>query len=266
MTRSARRVRIVLAYDGTAYAGWQIQPERPTVQGVIRDALARIQGSGAVQVRGAGRTDAGVHAAGQVADAEIRSRLGDDDLRHALRRVLPRDIRPRDVRTVDPSFHSQYLARSKTYVYRVDRTRDGDPFVARYAANEPRELDLDAVQDGLRRLPGTRDWTGFAGSACDKDDRVRTLTEASWSAAAPGVLSFRFTADGFLTHMVRNIVGTLLEVGTGRFRPERVDEILERRDRTLGGTVAPARGLCLLRVRYDGFEDPDPGPWPFGFL
>lgn len=264
MTPDARRVRIVLAYDGTAYAGWQIQPDLPTVQGVVRDALTRIQGGGTVKVRGAGRTDAGVHATAQVADAEVRSRLDDDDLRHALRRILPDDVRPRAIRTVAPSFHSQYLARSKTYVYRIDRDRDGDPFLARFTAHVPHELDLEAMNDALSRLPGTRDWSGFAGAACDKDDRIRTLTEATMSEPAPGVLSLRFSANGFLTHMVRNLVGTLLEVGTGRFEPARVDTVLERRDRTLGGAVAPARGLCLSRVRYDGFDDPEPGPWPFG--
>jgi len=247
-----RRVRIDLAYDGTDFAGWQVQPGARTVQGVLCAALSRIQGGGAVGVRGAGRTDAGVHARGQVADAAIVTRLDDAGLLRSLASILPWDVRPLALRTVSPDFHSRFQALAKTYRYRLDRSPTGDPFLARHALFHPHALDHAALADALGRLPGRRDWSGFAGAACASADRVRCLTEASYEEPDARTGWFTFSADGFLNHMVRNLVGTLLEVARGSFAPERIEEILARGERGLAGPTAPARGLYLERVVYSG--------------
>ena len=264
MTSQARRLRIDLAYEGTEFAGWQVQPGLRTVQGVIEETLGRLQGGSPVRVRGAGRTDAGVHARGQVADAELAVRLDDAALCRALSGMLPEDVRPLRVTSVDSGFHSRRDALSKCYRYTLDRTASGDPFRARYSWHYPGELDQEALADGLARLPGRRDWSGFAGAACAVQDRMRRITVATYHEPSPAEGVFTFCADGFLNHMVRNLVGTLLEIARGRYPPGRIDEILEAGDRTLAGPTAPARGLCLEQVLYpdqkgDVFQTPFSG-------
>jgi tRNA pseudouridine38-40 synthase len=250
VTPKIRRIRIELAYDGTDFAGWQFQEGERTVQGELEQVLSRIQGNRPVRVRGAGRTDAGVHARGQVADCELTSRRGDDYLGNALRRMLPTAIRVISVCTVPSSFHARNGTVSKTYRYRLDRSRYGDPFLNRYALHIKRDLDVKRLQAALCRLPGKRDWSGFAGSKCEVADRVRTLTEASFVEGPHHEASFTFVADGFLTHMVRNIVGTVLDVERGRFPVEWIDRILTTGDRNLAGPTAPPQGLCLEHIDY----------------
>ena len=148
------------------------------------------------------------------------------------------------------SFHSRKQALSKTYVYRLDRSRHGDPFAARYRLHYPHRLDVDRLASAMRELPGCRDWSGFAAAACDKLDRVRDLTEAKLGQSATERLELTFTADGFLQHMVRNLVGTLLEIGGGRMSPASLAEVLESGDRNRAGPTAAAHGLCLVLVRY----------------
>lgn len=250
MSAPPRRFRFDLAYDGTAFCGWQVQPRERTAQGVLEECLTRLQGGQPVRVRGAGRTDAGVHARQQVADARLRTSLGEAELGRALGSMLPEDLRPLRVRVVPEAFDSRRDALSKTYRYRLDRSPQGDPFAARYALHHSGPLDLEAMQDALRRLPGRRDWSGFAGSACAVRNRVRDLSEASYDDREEQEGWFSFTADGFLTHMVRNLVGTLLEVGRGRFEAGRIDRILAEGDRSLAGPTAAARGLILWKVVY----------------
>lgn len=269
MSLGSRRVRIDLAYDGTEFHGWQLQPRDRTVQGELERALSRLSGGARVPVRGAGRTDAGVHARGQVADALLPERLGDGEVLRALSRILPPDVRVRGVRTVRRTFHAWHDARTKTYAYRLDRSDHGDPFLARFTLHRPGEIDRAAIEEGLRKLPGRKDWSGFTDSRCDKEDRVRTLFEARYREGG-AVAVFEFRADGFLTRMVRNLVGTLLDVGEGRIPPGRIDEILESRNRGLAGATAAARGLSLERVEYDPADAAGPaarvgrseeGPW-----
>jgi len=250
VTESVRRVRIDLAYDGTDFFGWQVQPGKRTAQGAVEEALARIEGNRPVRVRGASRTDAGVHARGQVADAEVTTRLDDEALLDRLAGILPDDLRPVRLRTVDPAFHSRKHAIAKTYRYGIDRSPQGDPLLFRYALHVRRLPDREAMEAALRLLPGRRDWAGFAGAASEVEDTVRTLTVARYDDLASGHAAFTFEADGFLNHMVRNLVGTLLDVARGRFEAERVSRVLESGDRTLAGPTAPARALCLERVRY----------------
>lgn len=257
MTVSGRRIRIDLAYDGTAYHGWQVQPGVGTVQGIVEEALGRVLGGVAVRVRGAGRTDAGVHARMQVADAWIEARIDDRAIGRALAGMLPADVRPRSVRTVPPEFDARRSALWKTYVYRLDLSPHGDPFASRFALHHPHALDRDAMRDALARLPGRRDWSGFASAACEVEDRVRHLMDARWLEDGEGGGAFVFRADGFLTHMVRNLVGTLLEIARGRFVPDRIDAVLAAGDRRLAGATAAPRGLCLHRVDYGGGDSRD---------
>jgi tRNA pseudouridine38-40 synthase len=255
-----RRVRIDLAYDGTDFAGWQFQPGQRTVQGLLEDELTRLAGGDPVRIRGAGRTDSGAHARGQVADTEFTKRLDDERLAHALRSVLPRDVRPLRVRSVEPGFHSCLSALRKTYVYQLDLSVCGDPFRSRYALHHPKPLELDAIRRGLALLAGKRDWSGFTASSCTIEDRVRTLKTACLETPTASTARFRFECDGFLTHMVRNIVGTLLKIGRGRMPVSRIREILETGDRGLAGPTAAAHGLCLLGIVYPGEVDEDAPP------
>lgn len=250
MSRDSRRVRIDLAYDGTDYCGWQLQPNARTVQGVVETALAELHGGRRIALRAASRTDSGVHAHAQVADCVVGVDLDDAALGYALGRLLPADVRPLCIRTVPDEFHSRKHALRKCYRYRIDRTRRGDPFTVRYALHHPASLDDARLGEALTRLPGRRDWTGFTTPRSDKENPVRELTAAvlEGSSASESVLVFE--ADGFLRYMVRNIVGTLIEIGKGRMPVERVSEILDRRDSGLAGPCAPAHGLHLWRIDY----------------
>jgi len=247
---ASRRIRLDLAYDGTEYAGWQVQPGARTIQETVEQALTRLQSGRPARIRGAGRTDAGVHARCQVADCLVTTPRADDQLHYRLRRMLPMDIRPLAVCTTSADFNAQHDALAKTYRYHLDLSRQGDPFRARYALHYPYPVDVDLIQRALALLPGRRDWSGFAGSACDVRDRVRTMTEAGFTENGAGAARFSFTADGFLNHMVRNLVGTLLDVGRGRLPVESMERALASGDRTEAGPAAPARGLCLERITY----------------
>jgi tRNA pseudouridine38-40 synthase len=260
MQVAPRRLRLDVAYDGTDFAGWQFQPGQRTVQGVLEQVLSTLQGRGRVVVRGSGRTDAGVHAAQQVADCEIATSLDDRRIERALSRMLPVDLRPIAVATVGSEFHAQRHACSKSYRYELDRSPHGDPLRARYALHYPFTLDVATIEQALGRLPGRRDWSGFAGAGCDKADRVRELTEARLDRWSDARWTMTFSADGFLRYMVRNLVGTLLEIGTGRMPGSVIDEVLDQGRRDLAGPTADARGLCLLRVRYRGDAHDRPTP------
>jgi tRNA pseudouridine38-40 synthase len=254
LTDRTRRYRLDLAYDGTEFAGWQVQPGARTVQGTLEAVLGRLQGGAPVRVRGAGRTDAGVHARGQVADFLLDCRLNEGELEHALRGMLPEEIRPLRIRGVPKGFNAREDALHKSYRYRIDRSLTGDPFIARYALHHPHELDKAALGKALAILQGRKNWTGFTGSACRIDNRVREMFEARYDEGPGSEGWFTFTADGFLTHMVRNIVGTLLEIAGGRLGANRIEVVLDSGDRRLAGPTVAARGLFLWRVKYPGDE------------
>ena len=255
-----------MAYDGTAFAGWQVQPGHRTVQGVLQESLDALRGGKPGPVHGAGRTDAGAHARWQTADASLPEALSDDAVAHALSRMLPEDLRVWRVSTVGEDFHARFSAKGKRYVYVIDRRRSADPFRARFALHLPGPFDRAAIDAALALLPGRRDWSGFTSAACDVDDRVRTIHLAGYDEVEGDVATFRFEGEGFLTYMVRNLVGTLLDVGRGRFPPERVTAVLKTGDRSLAGPTASAHGLFLDRVDYDddgdtaGLAAPVP-PW-----
>jgi len=244
-----RRVRLDLTYDGTEFAGWQLQPGQRTVQGEVERILSRLAGDRAVRVHGSGRTDSGAHARIQVAHADVLSALDDDRLLYSLRRLLPRDVRPLNLRTVAGDFDARYHAISKSYRYRLDLSRHGDPFRSRYALHVPQALDAARIDAALVGLTGRHDWSSFTGSACKIEDRVRTMLQARYMESGDEG-QFLFRANGFLTHMVRNLVGTLLEVGRGQRGADELGAILASRRRTRAGAMAAARGLCLWEIEY----------------
>lgn len=239
-----------LAYDGTDFVGWQAQARGRTVQGTVEAALSELLAGAAVRVRGASRTDAGVHAAAQVADVDVCTRLSDPRIAMGLAHLFPPDLRPLAVTTVDPEFDAQRDASAKTYVYRLDRSRHGDPLRRRWFHHEPRALDAAAIDAALARIRGRHDFSSFAASACRVRSRERTMLEARFEVRDPTESWFVFRADGFLTHMVRNLVGTVVAVARGRIAPEEISTILAAKDRRRAGPTAPARGLCLMQVDY----------------
>jgi tRNA pseudouridine38-40 synthase len=263
-----RTLKLTLAYDGTEFVGWQRQAEGRSVQGVLEDAVSRLDGR-PVSINGAGRTDAGVHATGQVASLVLHeSDLDGTTIRRALNAVLPRDIRIVAVDEVAEGFHARYDAVSKTYHYRLINGPVVSPFAARYVWHVPWSLDLASMDDAARRLVGEHDFGAFQSTGGDVRTTTREIFESSIahvarepSASTLGevpaiadsdgrVLVYSVTGSGFLRHMVRAIVGTLVEIGSGRSRPELMNMLLAQRDRAEAGPTAPALGLCLASVRY----------------
>ncbi len=244
--------RLVLEYDGTEFSGWQRQSGAArTVQGVLENAFARVS-EGAVVVIGAGRTDAGVHAEGQVASVRAATRLDPMALHRALNALLPRDVSVLSLAPAPDSFHARRWARSKRYVYRLWAHPVRSPLRERFEFWIRDPLDLAAIREASVLLVGQHDFASFCAAGSAARTTVRTVTRAEWSGTTPGALRFAVEGPGFLRHMVRNLVGSLLEVGRGRRAPGWIGELLAARDRTLAGPTAPARGLTLVRVE-DGF-------------
>ncbi len=248
--------KLTLAYDGTDFDGWQVQPGgRRTVQGVLEPVLATIADT-PVRVAAAGRTDSGVHAEGQVASVTLQTGLAPETLRRALNAQLPLDVEVRRVERVPESFHARYDARAKRYRYRVWNARERDVHRDRTHHHVPQRLDLEAVARAGRHFEGEHDFAALAAARTAVKTTVRTLHRvAVWGAPGAAVV-FEVDGTGFLRHMVRNLVGTLIEVGQGRRSEESLGAMLAARDRTQAGPTAPARGLCLVWVLY--------GPGPSG--
>lgn len=244
--------RLTIQYDGTEFSGWQTQGGRRTVQGELERALALLDG-GEVALHGAGRTDAGVHAEGQVASARLRRGLEPGRLSAALNGNLGRDVRVIDLSEAPEEFHARYDARGKTYCYRVFNERYMSPFWARYALHEPRALDAGAMREAARLFVGRHDWTAFSASHSDVKTRVRDLTElevAERRSARGRLFEIRVSAGGFLRYMVRSIAGTLLAAGRGEIDAETIGRAIETGERPRAFVTAPAHGLTLVEVRY----------------
>jgi tRNA pseudouridine38-40 synthase len=248
--------RLTIQYDGTDFHGWQVQGagER-TVQGELGRALSLIDGGAAVTVHGAGRTDAGVHALGQVASVELRREISDDKLRAAINGNLAPDVRVIEARAAGADFHARYSARGKTYRYRVFNARYQSPFLSRYAHTDARPLDVGRMRECAGLFVGTHDWTAFSAAQADVETRVRTVTRLEvterWSEEGRGrLVEITASAEGFLRYMVRSLAGTLLEVGRGQMDAAHVARALDTRERSLAGATAPAQGLTLVEVHY----------------
>lgn len=243
-----RNLRLLIEYDGSAYAGWQVQPNRPTVQGTLQAALKRLTGT-PVRVGGAARTDAGVHAAGQVTTFTTESPHTCATFHRALNALLPRDIVVREVAEVPLTFDARRSATGKTYRYTLLVRADPSPFHRSWTLHVPPPLDVAAMGKAAEALLGRHDFSAFRSSSCEAPHPVRTVWEARFLEDPP-FWHFRISAEAFLQHMVRSIVGTLLEVGRGRRPPEEVAAILASRARARAGPTAPPHGLCLEKVHY----------------
>jgi len=256
-----RTLRLTIAYDGTDYAGWQVQRSRtPTIQGTLQETAARILQQHVVVVA-SGRTDAGVHALGQVAHLRTASRLACASLQRALNALLPDDIVVLDVREVAPQFHARFLAVSKHYRYRLVNGPVVPPFVRRYVHQVVAPLNVRLMRREARALLGRHDFRSFHKSDRVVVDAVRQLWVAR-IVLEGDELAIDLVADGFLQGMGRAIAGTLIEIGRGRLPPGSMRRILRAKDRRAAGPTAPARGLCLMRVGYRPIRrDPEAPVW-----
>lgn len=244
-----RTLKITLAYDGTRFVGWQRQAEGGSIQGFLEDALARFEG-GPVIVHGAGRTDAGVHALGQVASARVTCAHDCATLTRALNANLPDEIRVVSVEDADDSFHARFSARGKTYRYRIRNAPVADPFERLFAWHLPERLALEAMIRAAAFMVGTHDFSAFRSVGGDVTTPVRTVTRSEWRQSG-GLLTYEISGDGFLRHMVRAIVGTLVEVGRGWRQVDEMPSLLASGARADAGATAPAHGLFLVSVDYD---------------
>jgi tRNA pseudouridine38-40 synthase len=243
-----RTLKLVLEYDGFDYHGWQVQDDAPTIQGVIEAALGKILGV-PIRVHGAGRTDAKVHALGQVASFRCPSDIPTTALQRAMNSLLPRDVVVHEVRDVATDFHARFSALGKVYAYRIVNRPERAPLRLRYAWHIPQPLDVPAVALAGAYLQGTHDFTSFQATGSDINTTERTLTELTVTRERDEIV-ISCTANGFLRHMVRNIVGTLVDVGRAVRLPTDIKRILDGRDRRLAGATAPPQGLYLVQVLY----------------
>lgn len=250
---AVRRFAAKVSYDGRAFAGSQLQPNARTVQGVLEEAAARLFGV-RTRVRLAGRTDAGVHAVGQVAAWDAETRLDPATIGRALNALLPDDIAVRDIREVDPRFDPRRWARRRCYRYMLLTTRERQPLLRDIAWHVGPGLDLPAMMRATEALPGRRDFAACSGPLPSGRSTVRTVHRAAWHSDGCCLL-FEIEADAFLPHMVRRLVGALVRVGRGRLAVEQFRELLQEAKLATIGPVAPAHGLCLWSVSYDeGYE------------
>jgi len=270
--------KATLAYDGTSYYGWQVQPGRSTVQGTLAQALAHLTGEHTLP-QGSGRTDTGVHALAQVATFSLSTNIPTANLHRALNRALPASIRILDLTEAPPEFHARHNALRKTYEYRIlPRTTELEticpPFLAPYVWAYPRFLDLSLLNEAAAQVIGTHDFTSFAAVNPDQATRqaqheaelaaphetqatptatnTRTIYSSNWTQdpGPSGLLRYRVTGSGFLHHMVRNLVGTFVEIGSGRLPANSIPTILQAQNRSAAGPTAPAHGLFLYEVEY----------------
>ena len=249
--------RLTIQYDGTEFAGWQAQARgERTVQGEVERVLSLLDGR-AVAVHGAGRTDAGVHAEAQVASFRLGREFAPEKLRDALNGNLASDLRVIEARRAAEDFHARFSARGKTYVYRIFNERFSSPFLSRYTHQEGRPLDILRMRGCASLFVGTHDWTAFSAAQSDVKDRVRTVTRLDVterrSARGRGrLVEITASAEGFLRFMVRSIAGTLLAAGRDEIGEDTIRRALDTGERDLAAATAPARGLTLVEVHYEG--------------
>lgn len=253
------RLKLHIQYEGTHYNGWQVQPGGQTIQGILQECIFRLTGE-RVKVTAAGRTDAGVHAIEQVATFKTLSRHSVDVFKRALNAMLPEDIRIMKVEKVEEGFHARYSAIKKRYVYMIANNEDLPVFLRRYVWWIRIPLDLNSMITASKFLIGTHDFSSFRGSGCGAKSTIRTIYSINiekmprvpfiFTEFEGNFINVTIEAEAFLRHMVRNIVGTLVEVGRGKLNPEFVKDILTAKNRKFAGPTAPSQGLFLERVIY----------------
>ncbi|HSE30171.1 MAG TPA: tRNA pseudouridine(38-40) synthase TruA [Pyrinomonadaceae bacterium] len=247
--------KLTIQYDGTDFHGWQIQNGQRTVQGELTSALSLVDGRDVV-VHGSGRTDAGVHAEGQVASVVIERDISAEKLRAAVNANVGKDLRVLEVDSVDDDFHARYSAIEKTYAYRIINAPVISPFWSRYALHEARPIEVAHMYESAKLFLGEHDWTAFSAAQSDAESRVRTVTGLDVEAfqdkrARARVIQIRVSANGFLRYMVRSIAGALLSVGRGELGMSEVAEAITMGRRPAAIATAPAWGLTLVSVKYD---------------
>jgi tRNA pseudouridine38-40 synthase len=247
--------KLTIQYDGTDFHGWQIQGELRTVQAELAKALSLIDGR-AVVVHGSGRTDAGVHAEGQVANVNLQRQITPEKLRAAINGNVGKDLRVIKAEIVAGDFHARYSALEKTYLYRVINGPVISPFWIRYAHHDARPLDLSRMRQSAELFLGEHDWTAFSSAQSDAETKIRTIAGIMIAGrfderANSQLIEIRMSAEGFLRYMVRSIAGTLLAVGRGEMDHQLVERAINKGDRSLVGATAPACGLTLVSVRYE---------------
>lgn len=244
------RYKATIAYDGTNFSGFQSQINGRTVQDEIEKTLSKIANQ-AIKIRGSGRTDAGVHALGQVIDFSWPFERVPEKLRFALDTQTPADIAIKHVELVSDNFHSRYQAKEKTYEFRVDIGKPRSPFRRFYSSYYPYELDLEKINKALPDFLGRHDFTSFCSGKSEVQNKMRTIYEANMTVNDSGdELVFTFRGDGFLYNMIRIIIGTLLKIGNGRISQDAIPQIIAARDRNVAGPTAHPEGLYLKEVKY----------------
>ncbi len=243
-----RTIRLLIEYEGTHYLGWQRQPQGMTVQQALEEAIERITGA-MPAVIGAGRTDSGVHALGQVAHFKTASDLPEERLMAGVNAVLPEDIVVKEIGEAPEGFHARFSARGKRYEYTIWNDRVRPVLERNFCWHVQQALDVDAMRDATQHLTGTHDFAAFQSAGAESKTTVRTVSLAEWATDPPRLI-FAIEADGFLYNMVRAIVGTLVEVGLHKRNPGETGEIINSGDRGQAGRTAPPHGLCLMRVDY----------------
>ena len=245
-----RHLKLTVAYDGTRFVGWQRQAEGQSIQGLLEDALARVAGA-PVTVHGAGRTDAGVHALGQVASASLASSLDLATLSRALNANLPEDVRILGIEDVEAGFHARFSALAKTYRYQLRAGGVGSPFDRAFVWQLSASLDVGEMSRAAPALVGEHDFAAFQSTGSDVQGTVRTMTRSEVREGQNGLVLYEVAGTGFLRHMVRAIVGTLVDVGRGCRSASSIAALLRGGTRAEAGPTAPAHGLFLVRVDYD---------------
>ena len=245
---AVRTIKLTIAYDGTDYSGWQIQPGQRTIQGELTEAISNLVGA-QVRVFGASRTDAGVSALGQAGLLQLDSPIPTENLAQAITHKLPTDIAVIEAEEVPEGFDLIGGARSKLYQYLIYTGQTRPVLEIRHCWHLPAKLDVEAIRKAAAKLVGKKDFKSFAAAADKRESSVRTIfrcdiiEEGQW-------LYFEVEGNGFLYNMVRNIVGTLVDVGCGRIAPEQIEAIIEAKDRRAAGGIAPPQGLCLMWIKY----------------
>ena len=240
---------MILEYDGTAYHGWQRQINGLSIQQILEEKIAVMTGE-AVKVIGSGRTDAGVHALGQVAHFKTASTIPDANFLRGINSLIPNDIVVKDLQEVDPSFHARYDVKSKIYLYQIVNGSVRPVLNRQYAWFVPGLLDLERIREAARSFEGTHDFSSFCSTHSDVPDHIRTVMDIHIEAESYGMIKIVMEANGFLRYMVRGIVGTLVEVGKGKRLLSELQDIMDAKDRRYGGMTAPPQGLFLKEVRY----------------
>ena len=244
-----RNIKLLIEYDGTNYRGWQVQPDGPTIQGMLEEKLSRLT-SERIHVIGSGRTDSGVHALGQVTHFRTQSQMDIRTIQRALNSLLPPDIVIREVEEVDEGFHARKQSKSKVYEYRILNRNLRSAFHRGYVWHIPQKLNLEEMKKATQSLIGEHDFSAFRTVGSPTRTTVRRVIRGEWKRGRDGLIRFEIEANGFLKQMVRSIIGTLVEIGRGKRKASDLRKVLNSKDRKEAGPTAPAQGLFLKEVKY----------------